>query len=865
MSTNYFLDKNADWRKKAAMTAVNDLDVEKAFADQASGFVENKLEPLMRAPYNIGFEVVRKNDDNTRLIGIFAFKVDDHLLFAPVFFLSGEIKGPLLYRCDTKTFVPANKDWATYLISSMEGEEGKGIPRSRRSDSAPLVQMQRINFMPAGAEKRASVAAARNTPTCTCSPIPTPDGNCTVVISVSPDYSSSATWNNRLPGGESLLKLAAADDGTIRCEFEEEKFMLSAKDGQQLAGAHGASEIHTPDGVLLKLASTATERVRTAFFDSVPDYTDQWADTMLRQVVEGSQVGVLKDFLKEADYGRPAAEAIVKAANAYEFAEALADCYPTPDELFPKAYSTTKKASAPGGLTIQYSVDVLPAGDNIKKEYFRDGFYILDSRPKETMSVVTEESPCGITSVVEAGVYNILKEDGTFENDVLVSPYADPCVPDSPAAEDACVLIKDGKISVNAMPTLLGVRVGSVKSFAGLRDTVEKKKSYMLVLPSLTYGVVNVIDAYVTDGVQYLLVCYDYVNMHGCTDHVYVHGAGHGRRKMAVNPAVATTNLARGIIGRDAKFVEIPTTPKADYGQDFTPTIDKVYKDGGRLSYEKLEHIGSNDNMDAFIYSTWKLPRIHVRKEVTQVSTKSAGTRYLFSTGKETSVPMNRCESLVKLARDMGIEATKAYEILNKADENGVHSFYLEPGEKVAMRLRVVDRPNFDESFDSEFGVPLQPTKEYNLRIQGEQMFEPPSAIGDMLNPTTVSGLPDATVVTTKPEDLRALADTYQLPHVFEHSVVGTLADTFDAMALLDKYVPRIEDAVDALFRTLFLLYWRPSDFEKVYGVDDMPNVEAETVSNGEALGAMLLRLLKKTDAYKKGMTNRLKSDQGQR
>ena len=90
METNYFMEKIAVWRKKAAMTAVNDLDVEKAFADQASGFVENKLEPLMKAPYNIGFEVVRKNDDNTRLIGIFAFKVDDHLLFAPVFFLNGD-------------------------------------------------------------------------------------------------------------------------------------------------------------------------------------------------------------------------------------------------------------------------------------------------------------------------------------------------------------------------------------------------------------------------------------------------------------------------------------------------------------------------------------------------------------------------------------------------------------------------------------------------------------------------------------------------------------------------------------------------------------------------------------------------------
>ena len=154
MISDYFA--NVDWRKQAAMTAVNDVDIEKAFSDQASGFVENKVGDLMRDQHRIGFEIVKKNDDNTRMVGIFAFKVDKSLVFAPVFFINGEIKGPLLYRCDSKTFVPATKEWGNYLVESMELKEGKGRSTSRRGDSPPMVRMNRIAFAPMGFGKAAS-------------------------------------------------------------------------------------------------------------------------------------------------------------------------------------------------------------------------------------------------------------------------------------------------------------------------------------------------------------------------------------------------------------------------------------------------------------------------------------------------------------------------------------------------------------------------------------------------------------------------------------------------------------------------------------------------------------------------------------
>jgi hypothetical protein len=49
------------------------------------------------------------------------------------------------------------------------------------------------------------------------------------------------------------------------------------------------------------------------------------------------------------------------------------------------------------------------------------------------------------------------------------------------------------------------------------------------------------------------------------------------------------------------------------------------------------------------------------------------------------------------------------------------------------------------------------------------------------------------------------------------------------------------------------LFYWKPDDFQKSYGSDDMSNLEAEIDSNFESIGDLTLKLLKKSDKMRKG------------
>ena len=176
----------------------------------------------------------------------------------------------------------------------------------------------------------------------------------------------------------------------------------------------------------------------------------------------------------------------------------------------------------------------------------------------------------------------------------------------------------------------------------------------------------------------------------------------------------------------------------------------------------------------------------------------------------------------------------------------------LEGVEKLASQIRIVGRPRFTEEFDQTTGLPISEKQTFVLDTAGVQEFDTRPHVGDALNPTTATGLPNLTVVSTAPEQLRELADTYNLPNVFEHGAVGVLADTFDANQLITKYINKLQEAVDSLGRMKFLIYQKPEDFQRAYGSDDMINLEAEINTNFEALGDITLKLLKKSDKAKK-------------
>lgn len=140
---------SVDWKKHASAQSQTLADIEKAFLDQAYMQVQSKAAPIMKSPYRVGFEIVFHNDDNTRLVGIFVFRVGKDLYYAPVFFINGSIKGTdLFYRHSTKRFVPLTERWLEYLISFSEVSEGKGVPISERTNTRRQLNLRTITQPP---------------------------------------------------------------------------------------------------------------------------------------------------------------------------------------------------------------------------------------------------------------------------------------------------------------------------------------------------------------------------------------------------------------------------------------------------------------------------------------------------------------------------------------------------------------------------------------------------------------------------------------------------------------------------------------------------------------------------------------------
>lgn len=751
---------DTDWRTKvASMTAADDLDIEKTFSDIASGFVANKVGDLMKDEHRVGFEIVKKNDDNTRMIGMFAFKVDKELIFAPVFFLAGEIKGPLLYRCDSKQFVPATKAWASYLIESMEMTEGKGIDKSLSAENTPRVEINRLLMRP----KSASIKAA-----------------------------------------------------------------------------------------------------------SVEEFGEDVEEGLKDAICKQASAGLLKEFLQEQDYGKVAADLIVKAASSEDsddFVEHLARLYGDAGNLIPDTFTVTEEqVKEAHTLELVYGFDKYAAvDDKSAKQYWKDGFYLYDNRYlKDTCKVYINETLDDIQCVNDAGKYNILKEDGNFINDcVCVRVFKEekdtwacprPTLIGGNVSADKdnyILIIKDGNVLLTDKALGVPQQTDTTDSLANVgTENVSEDELYVAKAAgndsvSQPFFVVN---KKVVDGVTYCDVVPVDTYKLGSARTLYIYTGD--SKQMVINKDVDSNVFDKFEFGKNVRFIKINTADVSHghYCCERDAFVSSNKKDRHiEKQIKQIDDVVKLDKATDWVYNKFNLPTLKI------TFTKSASYPYVIEDvmAKQASIRLNRKEMLIKLAQDLHISAQDSYDIVDKAEQNGSVNFMYTGMDKLASRVHIVERPMWRDHNESETGLPQSEPQRFVLGIAADQNFADVPRVGDALNPITATGLPSLTVTTTAPEQLRSLADTYKLPHVFEFGMVGTLADTFDANHLVTKYIPKLQEGLDCLGRIKFLFYWKPDDFERQYGSDDLVNLEGRIDSEFEQLGELVLNLLKKADRQK--------------
>lgn len=102
-------------------------DFERVFSDLAYAFLQQSGLDVSR--YLIGFEIVDKNESQTRGVGFFALKIGDKYYYVPVFFNNGEIKSLIMmYDKNGDMFLPLNQEWVDFLEKSTHPTVGESSP-----------------------------------------------------------------------------------------------------------------------------------------------------------------------------------------------------------------------------------------------------------------------------------------------------------------------------------------------------------------------------------------------------------------------------------------------------------------------------------------------------------------------------------------------------------------------------------------------------------------------------------------------------------------------------------------------------------------------------------------------------------------
>jgi hypothetical protein len=218
-----------------------------------------------------------------------------------------------------------------------------------------------------------------------------------------------------------------------------------------------------------------------------------------------------------------------------------------------------------------------------------------------------------------------------------------------------------------------------------------------------------------------------------------------------------------------------------------------------------------------------------------------------------------------KLAAHYGLTFEDAERIIKEASYNKEKSFWVIPNGEFTKEAAVyfTDRPNFQKEYNNVNAVMEDPEQTHVSQSERTVLSQPIKNLGygmDLNQGVTngmvseeagKKGFTDSDLMNKTPEELSTLASSSRVSNLFEHGLVGSLVTTYDSAALIENYIPSLEKGLDHFGRILFLLYWKPADFEKLYGSDDMPLLENKLKSQFKSMGDLVLELIKKNEKVK--------------
>ena len=782
MSIN-FKSTEDDWKTKLA----GDIrpgrpEIERAFAEQAYSFIKAKAGGLMEDQWCLGFELIHSNDDNSRIIGAFVFRVGPTLWLAPVFFLNGQIKGDqFLWNSKKKLLVPLCNEWAEHIIrtsSSQLTQEGQLVDRAEVERHSGLgYDLNTIARQPHRLTKSASQALG----------LPGL-GNSTEqqIVDI---FGPVATENGPLT--RQMLKVAS-DDFVDR--------LLATMEGSD---KFAETMLQFTDGDLepFKDAAIRATQVKVA---SEPPPALTFRIGMLPKVAADTKANMPANKAMwnhgfEVEDPRLPVDTVKMVQTDLQFASL---------EIGTVADIPVIGEEATARALVMRSIDLRPL--NLSNGYYTDGPYPCGDKEQHLHLYFVDTNTTSRVLPQEVNGISLTDEDPT-SRDVIEKIMKEPSV-----GETYYITTTAGK-------------------------TITARPYYVVEMDKRKSGFVNLVVA-----------------------PIYQYGLT-GEHIAILMDESKSTDFKNGILGGDVAFLPCALE-------------EKKQSNSPKYPYESESLIGNKKPAES--------PVPMPARSLFEIITKNNGLvvnanksdrdkNYRLKIAYHNHEDENYVfDHPVKLAAALclrvGLSGNDAMEVINELDENYRTKFAtIAPVEmtKVAlnnpsaslMRGYTQREPNWQPHFDSYNNVLTDFPREFQTSVSQQQSgrpsMEPNEMMQLMINQGSANApaqeqnpqiLPFDELMNMKPTDIETAMKDRNLMFATEHGVIGQLINTYDSGRVIAELIPDIEIGLDRLGRILFLLYWKPTDFERIYGSDELLQRETQLSGTFRSLGLLVLDLKKK-------------------
>jgi hypothetical protein len=827
----------------------DDVSFEQAFSNLAHAYLRDSAPKLL--DHEIGFQLLDRNRENTKAVGVFAFKVGSLWLYAPVFFLNGDLKGhELLYIKNQDMFVPLKENWVTYLINRKPSILGSGIDKNlsqfgQRQPDFTQLSRSPAKFGSAGPDPR--VQDALNVLAATEADVP----------------SLEASYLTGKMSADDLAAMANEWKSYQLPELKDRTHQMGKPDVLAAVNKYNAGKTasHAPTlkemmtAVMPALAQTATMSTKEAF-----EQLGQAVD--FKKFIKQARLDMVEMLVKACQHAPQLAQAIDEfhGLNILKEAAQAAIARRNRENAPPKSASVLSDApEKPKALAtlrvITYDLTVqegLPPGhtEEDQEKLLRDGVLIKDERGDDAVSIPYNiQVEKKLFNPTESGLYEILVKPNNIER-CYVAVY-----PQGANKRENFVTV---------------VRAG------GKRDWINTRADHVFALARV-------------EGDEWT----DWFDKLPAADSVSKNGRymAISRRGDATVPFRVLREYGESGYGGNSYEVHMEDhtkfPPKGDIGCGMYGYNDPLnyskYRDGVRIHLNGKQGSSLRASMgDIFIPEDFKILKVELGED----DAESADDQGACGCGESADPPLmpgNLVDAQLALMQKMG-----SLSLYHNGTALEIHSpkkqlIEKELSEKQAL-VTLVQKHGLREPAARELIDLARRQRKYACYVKYADPYGSPMMIqnapsapadpgpvmgGESIMGTSVPtqlgidvGMPVASMAASQTDrsvynpntelDERAIQQVLDAAQtgqrdVFDTAMIGTMLRAVRDDSLVDRYMGELTKGLDKLGRILFMFYWHGDRFAERYGKADMPELEDSLRNAFEMLGDVILFLKQKT------------------